>query len=82
VLVLSRRINETIVIGENIRITLTSIQGRQVRIAIDAPKEVVVLREELTPQHRTGPEQVFPPHRPRRRDLGRGHRPVDRPPQA
>ena len=34
-LVLSRKINETIIIGENIRITLTSIRGQQVRIAIE-----------------------------------------------
>jgi carbon storage regulator len=46
-LVLSRKINETIVIGGNIRVTMTAIRNRQVRLAIDAPPEVRVMREEL-----------------------------------
>ncbi len=46
-LVLSRKIDETITIGENIQITITAIRGRQVRIAIDAPEELTILRGEL-----------------------------------
>jgi carbon storage regulator len=46
-LVLSRKIDETIVIGGAIRVTLIAIRGRQVRLAIEAPPEVQVLREEL-----------------------------------
>lgn len=46
-LVLSRRLGETLVIGEDIKITVLGIQGNQVRIGIDAPKEISVHREEV-----------------------------------
>ncbi len=46
-LVLSRKINETIVIGGNIRITMTAIRGKEVRVAIEAPRDVPIHREEL-----------------------------------
>jgi carbon storage regulator len=46
-LVLSRKVNESIVIDGQIRITLLMIRGNQVRIGIAAPGRVVVLREEL-----------------------------------
>jgi carbon storage regulator len=53
-LVLSRKINETIVIGGNIRVTMTAIRNRQVRLAIDAPPDVPIVRQELllTPPER------------------------------
>jgi carbon storage regulator len=47
VLVLTRKINETIIIAENIRVTIMDIHGRNVRLAIEAPQEVAILREEL-----------------------------------
>ena len=46
-LVLSRKVGETIVVGGRIRITLTSVHRRQVRLAIQAPPELPILREEL-----------------------------------
>lgn len=46
-LVLSRRVGEVLTIGENIKITVTRIKGDKVRIGIEAPKEVRVLRGEL-----------------------------------
>lgn len=46
-LVLSRRLNERIVINDNIVITILSIEGDKVKVGIDAPREVAVLREEL-----------------------------------
>jgi carbon storage regulator len=48
-LVLSRKINQTIVIGGNIHVTLTAIRNHQVRLAIDAPPEIRIMREELVP---------------------------------
>ncbi len=46
-LILSRRCQETIVIGDDVNITVLSVIGNQVRIGIDAPKEVPVHREEI-----------------------------------
>jgi len=47
ILVLSRRVGEVLTIGENIKITVTQIRGDKVRIGIEAPKEVRILRDEL-----------------------------------
>ncbi len=46
-LVLSRRIGETVIIGDNIKFTVLGIQGNQVRLGIDAPREVEVHRQEI-----------------------------------
>ncbi len=46
-LVLSRKINETILIGEDIRITLLGIEGDKIKLGIDAPKTMKIFREEL-----------------------------------
>jgi carbon storage regulator len=46
-LVMTRRIGERIVIGSNVTLTVLSVQGNQVRIGIDAPRNVPVHREEI-----------------------------------
>ncbi len=46
-LVLSRRLGETLIIGDDIKITVLGISGNQVRLGIAAPKEVSVHREEV-----------------------------------
>jgi carbon storage regulator len=46
-LVLSRRVSETINVGNNIKFTVLGIKGSQVRIGIDAPEQVTVNREEV-----------------------------------
>jgi carbon storage regulator len=63
-LVLSRKVNDTIIIGESIRITLTMIRGQHVRIAIEAPTDIPIVRGELLP---TTPETIAAPRRPIRR---------------
>lgn len=46
-LILTRRIAETIMVGDDISLTVLGISGSQVRIGINAPKEVSVHREEI-----------------------------------
>ena len=46
-LVLSRRIDESLIIGDDVKITVLGISGGQVRLGIAAPKEVSVHREEI-----------------------------------
>lgn len=46
-LVLSRKLNETIVINGNIRLTVVGVRGNQVRLGFDAPTRVAIIREEL-----------------------------------
>src|SRR5262249_27357885 len=52
-LVLSRKLGEKIVIGDNIVVTVVKIDRNQIRIGIEAPHDVQVYREEIAPQ-RTG----------------------------
>ena len=46
-LVLSRKINESIIIGDSIEVTIVEVNGRNVKIGIDAPKDVSVHRKEV-----------------------------------
>jgi carbon storage regulator len=46
-LILTRRINETINIDNNIQVKIISVKGGQVRIGVTAPKDVIVHREEI-----------------------------------
>lgn len=46
-LVLTRRRDESIMIGDNVRITIVDVRGDQVKIGIDAPRSVPVHREEI-----------------------------------
>jgi carbon storage regulator len=57
-LVLTRKIGEDILIGDNIRLTISSIDGGKVRFGISAPREVEVHREEVYKriQEFAGPE--------------------------
>ena len=46
-LVLSRRLGETLIIGDDVKVTVLGVSGNQVRLGIAAPKEVSVHREEI-----------------------------------
>ncbi len=46
-LILTRRVGEALMIGDNISISVLGVKGNQVRIGIDAPKDVAVHREEI-----------------------------------
>ena len=46
-LILTRRIGETLMIGEDVTVTVLGVKGNQVRIGVNAPKHVAVHREEI-----------------------------------
>jgi carbon storage regulator len=46
-LILTRRIGEKLIVGGNVTVTVLSIRGNQIRMGIDAPREVKVHREEI-----------------------------------
>ncbi len=50
-LVLSRKVDEKIVIGSDIVVTVLEIRGNRIRLGIEAPREVPVHRAELVPVH-------------------------------
>jgi carbon storage regulator len=47
VLILTRRIGETLMIGDEVKVTVLGVKGNQVRIGVDAPRDVSVHREEI-----------------------------------
>ncbi|WGL16617.1 carbon storage regulator CsrA [Microbulbifer bruguierae] len=46
-LILTRRIGETLMVGDNVTVTVLGVKGNQVRIGVNAPKDVAVHREEI-----------------------------------
>jgi carbon storage regulator len=46
-LILTRRVGETLMVGDNVAITVLGVKGNQVRIGVNAPKDVAVHREEI-----------------------------------
>lgn len=65
-LILSRRLGESIVIGDDIQVTILGVNGNQIRIGIDAPRDVAVHREEI---YQRISEQV----KPHKRNSGGNH---------
>ncbi len=57
-LVLTRKLNERIAIGDNVKITVVGIRGNHVRIGIEAPPEVTILRDELRRHNAPGDVEV------------------------
>lgn len=51
-LILTRKIDESIIIADHITVTVLEISGERVKIGIDAPRDVVILRQELQEQVR------------------------------
>jgi carbon storage regulator len=64
-LILTRRVGESVVIGEDVTVTVLGVKGNQVRIGINAPKTVSVHREEIFERIKSG------------RTAGEGNTPVE-----
>jgi carbon storage regulator len=47
VLILTRKVGESVLIGDGIKVSVLAVKGNQVRVGIDAPKDVSVHREEV-----------------------------------
>lgn len=60
-LILSRRTSESIIIGDEVTITVLSVKGKQVRIGIDAPPHIGVHREEIYNRIKAEGEDSEPP---------------------
>jgi carbon storage regulator len=46
-LILTRKANETLIVGDDVTVTILGVKGNQVRIGVNAPKEISVHREEV-----------------------------------
>lgn len=69
-LILTRRVGETVMIGDEVTITVLGVKGNQVRVGINAPKAVTVHREEIYDRIKQeklgGPVSAQQPSQPRR----------------
>ena len=55
-LILTRKVGETVLIGEDIRILVVQIRGKQIRLGIEAPPDLLVLRTEEKPDSEKKPK--------------------------
>ncbi|MBE9539151.1 MAG: carbon storage regulator CsrA [Proteobacteria bacterium] len=57
-LILTRRVGESLMVGDDIVVTVLGVKGNQVRIGIDAPRDVAVHREEIFNRIQNGDKQA------------------------
>ena len=64
-LVLSRKVGERILLGDSIRITVVRVSGNGVRLGIEAPGDVAVVREEVLIEEAESPKAQIGPRHPK-----------------
>ena len=55
---LTRQVDEKIIIGENVTVMVSAVKGSQIRIGVDAPREIQVSREEIYQRNQTKQEEL------------------------
>jgi len=71
-LILTRRVGETVMIGENVTVTVLGVKGNQVRVGVNAPRDVAVHREEIFERIKREEQDGGTAERPAAR-TGNGH---------
>jgi carbon storage regulator len=69
-LILTRRVGETVMIGEEVTVTVLGVKGNQVRIGVNAPRDVAVHREEIFERIKREEKDGASAHSPK---SGNGH---------
>ena len=70
-LILTRRVGETVMIGNDVTVTVLGVKGNQVRVGVNAPRDVAVHREEIFERIKRE-EQGLDPDRPSKSSPGHG----------
>lgn len=65
-LILTRRVGETVMIGDDVTVTVLGVKGNQVRIGVNAPKDIAVHREEIYERIKREQSGELPPHTPKK----------------